>query len=83
ERKDGSDNKTHFEVDEKLMQEKYDKAKKHIDNTADRALLKKQATELLETGGKQAIQMGLRQALGLLLTELVNGLFNEFKVLIK
>lgn len=83
ERKDGSDNKTHFEVDEKLMQEKYDKAKKHIDNTADRALLKKHATELLETGGKQAIQMGLRQALGLLLTELVNGLFNEFKVLIK
>lgn len=37
----------------------------------------------MQTGGQQALQMGLRQALGLLLTELVNGLFNEFKVLIQ
>lgn len=83
ERKDGKDNKTHFEVDEAAMQEKYETAKQHIESTANRALLKKQATELLQTGGKQAVQMGLRQALGLLLTELVNGLFNEFKVLIR
>lgn len=83
ERKDGTDNKTHFEVDEAAMQKKYETAKQHIDSTANRALLKKQATELLQTGGKQAVQMGLRQALGLLLTELVNGLFNEFKVLIR
>lgn len=54
-----------------------------ISTTADHALLKKQATELLQTGGKQAALMGVRQALGLLLTELVNGLFNEFKVLIE
>ena len=45
--------------------------------------MEKQATELLQTGGKQAVQMGMRQALGLPLTELVNGLFNEFKVLFK
>jgi len=45
--------------------------------------MKKQGMELLQTGGKQAAMMGMRQALGLLLTELVNGLFNEFKVLIK
>jgi len=83
ERKDGTDNKTHFEVDEAAMQKKYETAKQHIDSTANRALLKKQATELLQTGGKQAVQMGLRQALGVLLTELVNGLFNEFKVLIR
>jgi len=83
ERDGGTDNKAHFEVDEKRMQQKYEKARQHIDSAADRALFKKQATELLQTGGKQAVQMGLRQSLGLLLTELVNGLFNEFKVLIQ
>lgn len=82
-RKDGSTNAGKFDVNEELMQEKYDKAKRHINDTADRALFKKQATELLQTGGKQAVLMGMRQALGLLLTELVNGLFNEFKILIK
>jgi len=82
-RKDGSDNKSRYDVDEAAMKEKYETAKQHIDGSADRALLRKQATELLETGGKQAMQMGLRQALGVLLTELVNGLFNEFKVLIR
>lgn len=83
QRKDGTTNSEKFDVNEEMMQEKYDRAKKHIDRTADNALLKKQATELLQTGGKQAALMGMRQALGLLLTELVNGLFNEFKVLIK
>lgn len=83
QRKDGTTNAEKFDVNEEMMQEKYDRAKKHIDRTADNALLKKQATELLQTGGKQAAMMGVRQALGLLLTELVNGLFNEFKVLIK
>ncbi|MDA6076154.1 hypothetical protein O0544_02515 [Edwardsiella anguillarum] len=37
----------------------------------------------MQTGGKQAAMMGMRQALGVLLTELVNCLFNEFKVLVK
>lgn len=39
--------------------------------------------ELLSTGSSQAIQMGARQALGVLLTELVNALFNEMKLLIQ
>lgn len=83
ERKDGTTNAEKFEVDEMLMEEKYQRAKQHIDTTANHNLLKKQAAELLQTGGKQAAMMGMRQALGLLLTELVNGLFNEFKMLIK
>lgn len=82
-RKKGGTNAEKFEADEALMKEKYEKAKQHIDDTANRALFEKQATELLQTGGKQALQMGLRQALGLLLTELVNGVFNEFKLMIK
>lgn len=82
-RKNGSTNAEKFEVDDALVKEKYEKAKQHIDDTANRALFEKQATELLQTGGKQALHMGLRQALGILLTELVNGVFNEFKLLIK
>lgn len=82
-RKNGGTNAEKFEVDDALVKEKYEKAKQHIDETSNRALFEKQATELLHTGGKQALQMGLRQALGILLTELVNGVFNEFKLLIK
>jgi hypothetical protein len=82
-RKKGGTNAEKFEADEALIKEKYEKAKQHIDDTANRALFEKQATELLQTGGKQALQMGLRQALGMLLTELVNGVFNEFKLMIK
>lgn len=83
ERADGTTNAERFGLDEELVDQAYDKARAHVDSTANNALLKKQATELLQTGGKQAALMGLRQSLGLLLTELVNGLFNEFKVLIK
>jgi hypothetical protein len=82
-RKDGSTNAEKFDLEERLVKEKYQEATRHISDTANKALFKKQATELLQTGKAQAIQMGARQALGLLLTELVNGLFNEFKVLIK
>lgn len=88
ERKDGRDGATitnaeKFAVDDALMKEKYQRAKQHIDSTANHAMLKKQTAELLQTGGKQAAMMGMRQALGVLLTELVNCLFNEFKVLVK
>lgn len=82
-RPDGSTNAEKYELDEQLVKQKYQEAKKHANDTANSALLKKQATELLHTGGAQALKQGMRQALGLLLTELVNGLFNEFKVLIK
>lgn len=82
-RKDGLTNAEKFDLDENLVEKKYKEAKKHINETANKALLKKQATELLQTGRDQAVQQGMRQALGLLLTELVNGLFIEFKVLIK
>ncbi|MCW2255403.1 hypothetical protein M2263_001494 [Providencia alcalifaciens] len=44
---------------------------------------KRLASELLSTGAKEAAMMGVRQALGMLLTELVNQLFNELKDLYK
>ncbi|AQR69140.1 hypothetical protein BZG29_12920 [Janthinobacterium sp. LM6] len=81
-RKDDSTNCDKFDADAKLLNEKHEKAKARIDETADQSLNRKQAEELLTTGTKQAALMAMRQALGLLLTELVNGLFNEIKVLI-
>ncbi|HBP0017721.1 TPA: hypothetical protein L5G44_003999 [Pseudomonas aeruginosa] len=83
ERADGTTNAEEFGLDDRLVDEAYSKARAHVESTANNALLKKQTTELLQIGAKQAALMGLRQSLGLLLTELVNGLFNEFKVLIK
>ncbi len=72
-----------FELDAERVAAAQKRSDKHISHTLNSALLKKQGKELLQTGGKQALHMGARQALGLLLTELVNGLFNEFKVLIQ
>lgn len=72
-----------YGLDRELVAQAKERSTKHITSTVNAALMKKQGMELLQTGGKQAAMMGIRQALGLLLTELVNGLFNEFKVLIK
>ncbi|MFM2346276.1 MAG: hypothetical protein RL654_1029 [Pseudomonadota bacterium] len=72
-----------YGLDPELVTQANARSEKHIASTVNTALMKKQGMELLQTGGKQAAMMGMRQALGMLLTELVNGLFNEFKVLIK
>ncbi|MEJ8325666.1 hypothetical protein WKI40_21280 [Kosakonia sacchari] len=72
-----------FELDPQKVAAAQKRSDEHISKTLNSALMKKQGKELLQTGGQQALQMGMRQALGLLLTELVNGLFNEFKVLIQ
>ena len=66
----------------KLCADAEAKSKKHINSSSRSKLQRKQGRELLEMGSKQAARMGIRQALGLLLTELVNGLFNELKTLI-
>ncbi|MEK6789816.1 MAG: hypothetical protein AABY68_12785 [Pseudomonadota bacterium] len=76
-------NAEHFDVNSEQAKAIADKAKMHMEDTADKELLKKQAKELALTGGQQALQMGLRQSLGMLLAELVNSLFNELKQLIK
>jgi len=72
-----------FELDPERVAAAKKRSDDHVSITLNSALMKKQGKELLQTGGQQALQMGMRQALGLLLTELVNGLFNEFKVLIQ
>jgi hypothetical protein len=70
-------------LNRELVKDAQTRSTTHINTTVNVALLKKQSKELLVTGGKQSLQMGVRQALGVLLTELVNGLFHEFKLLIK
>ena len=70
-------------LNRELVKDAQTRSTTHINTTVNVALLEKQSKELLVTGGKQSLQMGVRQALGVLLTELVNGLFHEFKLLIK
>lgn len=80
---DGQTNAERLGMDLDRLRAAKKRSEQHLEKTADRAIMAKQAGELLSTGASQAAQMGLRQALGVLLTELVNGLFNEIKVLIK
>ncbi|MFW6749252.1 hypothetical protein ACKUG4_01025 [Pseudomonas glycinae] len=80
---DGVTNADYFEMDPELCAAAQNRADEHLHSNIDRALWDKQRKELLHTGARQAAMMGLKQSLGVLLTELVNGLFNEFRVLIK
>lgn len=72
-----------FGIDPERATALQQRSDEHINTTIDRALMKKQSSEILATGIDQSQKMGVRQALGIILTELVNGLFNEFKTLIK
>ena len=76
-------NAEYYEVDTELSEKTQQRATDFIDNTVQDSLHEKYKKELWSTGMQQAIQMGMRQALGVLLTELVKGLFNETKHLVK
>ncbi|WP_347929212.1 hypothetical protein [Pseudomonas helvetica] len=80
---DGKTQAERLELDSELMRSAKERSEDFLERTAKRAIRVKQTSELLKTGANQAAQMGLRQALGVLLNELVNGLFNEIKTLIK
>lgn len=80
--KKAKENGTEVPFDSEAVEKVYSDAKAHVEKTVDRALLKKQAGELLTTGSKQAMRMGIRQSMGVLLTELVQSLFTEVKELI-
>lgn len=80
---DGKTQAERLELDRERMTAAKARSEQYLERTANRAIRVKQAGEVLKTGAEQAAQMGLRQALGVLLNELVNGLFNEIKTLIK
>lgn len=79
----GVTNAERFGVDEERAKALQEKAEAHMDQATDKALFDKQNKELLQTGGEQAARMGIKQAVGVLLVELVNGLFNELRELIR
>lgn len=55
------------------------RARKHIKSTVNKAALKKYSSELLATGGKDAAKVAAYQVLGVLMRELVQGVFLEVK----
>lgn len=72
-----------FDLDKNKIEQAKQRSENHIKSTVNLELAKKQSIELLQTGGSQAVKMGFKEGLGLLLVELVNGLFNEFIILFK
>lgn len=76
-------NSERFDLDKEKIREAKDRSVKHINANIKKELFKKQSAELLKTGGMQAAKMGLQEGLGVLLVELVKGLFNEFVQLFK
>ncbi len=70
-------NAEYYELDKEIIQEQYDKSKKHIRNTQ---LLKqgiKQGREVAFTGALEGAKMGMQQALGLVITEFFTAVFDE------
>lgn len=80
---DGQINAEKYRLDENRINRLNQQAQQHNKQESDHDLIEKQFNELVLTGRDQAVKMGLKQALGVLLVELVNGVYNEFKILIK
>lgn len=77
----GKTNAESFGIDDKLFEQTVKNSDQAIARDLLVAQIQKQGTELAMTGAKDAGKNALRQALGVLLYELVNGLFIEFKQL--
>ncbi|BBE31766.1 hypothetical protein OSSY52_19070 [Tepiditoga spiralis] len=68
-----------YDLDIELVNKNYNESKKHINKTVRNAKIKKNGTELLTTGGREGIKMGLQQSLGILIKEFTEALFVEIK----
>ena len=77
----GKTNSESFGVDKDKFENTVKTAEKAVKNDILIAQLKKQGSELAMTGAKEAGKNALRQALGILLYEFVNGSFIELKQL--
>ncbi|HWD30494.1 hypothetical protein ACIKP7_05415 [Pseudomonas caricapapayae] len=79
-------NKTNAEVydlDEQVLREKYQQAKDAIDSAQKKAVLLKQGSELLVEGGKAAGYLAMRQVLGMLLKDVLQGLIDDVRYLVR
>lgn len=77
--KNGQTNEERFGIDRERAMKKDRAARKHIKNTLNKAALKKYSKELLVTGGKDAAKVAAYQVLGVLMRELIQGVFQEVK----
>lgn len=72
-------NKEYREIDEQKVNQKYQEARKHIDDTINKAEVKYYVSNISATGVKQGFAMGQKQAIGLFLYELQDSFFTEMK----
>ncbi|WP_394560510.1 hypothetical protein [Aquipseudomonas alcaligenes] len=76
-------NTEHFDVDEELLKGTYKEAKTAVEGTQKQAVLMKQGGELLVEGGKAAGYLALRQVLGMILKDVVQGLTDDVRYLVR
>lgn len=79
-RKSGETNVEYFDVDKDMALERDARARKHIKAEANKNAVKKYSKELLTTGAKDAARIAAYSALGVVLKDLVGGIFKAVKI---
>ncbi len=76
-------NDKYYNLDEELVNKEYKKSKDFIKRQQLKQQIKKDGSELLVTGGKEGLKMGLQQSLGILIKEFAEAVFFEIKDIYK
>jgi hypothetical protein len=76
-------NAEYYDLDEQAIQQKYREAKGAVDSEQKKAVLLKQGGELLIEGGKAAGYLAMRQMLGMILKDVVQGLISDVRYLVR
>jgi len=76
-------NAEYYDLDPKAIDTAYEKSKKAVDGVQKKAVFDKQMGELLIEGSAAAGKLVLRQVLGLLLKDLIEGLIQDVRYLVK
>lgn len=72
-----------YDLDEKVLKEKYKEAKAAVEGAQKKAVFMKQGSELLVEGGKAAGYLAMRQVLGMILKDVVQGLIDDVRYLVR
>lgn len=83
DKKTGQTKGEKYGIDREKALQKDKEARKYVYGEIDTATLKKYSTELLSTGGKDAAKMAAYSVIGVILRELVAGLFEEIRATFK
>lgn len=76
-------NAEYFDLDEQALKDKYRAAKDAVEGAQKKAVLMKQGGELLIEGGKAAGYVALRQVLGMILKDVVQGVVEDVRHLVR